>query len=75
MDKIVVAVLIGICVVTGIWGWWMENGPEQKDKTDDGNKMNGDDADGKKAKSEKAKNDMKSGGSIAEGEEKNYGEG
>lgn len=30
-DKIVVAILIFICVVTGIWGWWMENGPDRND--------------------------------------------
>lgn len=30
-DKIVVAVCVVICVVAGIWGWWLENGPEKKD--------------------------------------------
>lgn len=28
-DKIVVVILVAICVITGIWGWWMENGPER----------------------------------------------
>lgn len=36
-DKIVVAICIAICVVTGAWGWWWENGPEKKDDKKDGN--------------------------------------
>ena len=38
-DKIVVIILVAICVVTGIWGWWMENGPESKDESKE--KVNG----------------------------------
>ena len=30
MDNVIVGILIFICVLTGIWGWWMENGPETK---------------------------------------------
>ena len=30
-DNIIVGILILICVVAAIWGWWMENGPEKKD--------------------------------------------
>lgn len=36
-DKIVVIILVAICVVTGIWGWWMENGPEKKDGSNEKN--------------------------------------
>ena len=35
MDNVIVGILIFICVVTGIWGWWMENGPEKKNAKDD----------------------------------------
>ena len=35
MDNVIVGILIFICVVTGIWGWWMENGPEKKNAKDE----------------------------------------
>ena len=35
MDNVIVGILIFICVVTGIWGWWMENGPQKKDTKDE----------------------------------------
>lgn len=33
MDNVIVGILIFICVVTGIWGWWMENGPVNKENS------------------------------------------
>lgn len=33
-DKITAIILIAICVGTGIWGWWMENGPERNNDSD-----------------------------------------
>lgn len=31
--NIFVGVMVIIAVGAGIWGWWMENGPEKKDET------------------------------------------
>lgn len=33
MDNVVVGILILICVVAGIWGWWLENGPVNKENS------------------------------------------
>ena len=34
-NDVIVGVLIVICVITGIWGWWVENGPSGKNQGND----------------------------------------
>ena len=34
-DKIVVAICVIVCLVAGIWGWWLENGPSKNTKKDE----------------------------------------
>ena len=34
MGNVVAGLAIVICVATGIWAWWIENGPAPKDKSD-----------------------------------------
>ena len=35
LEKIIVVVLGVVCLVGIVVGWWMENGPTNKDKTSD----------------------------------------
>ena len=38
-DNIVVAICVIVCLVAGIWGWWLENGPSKGSKKDEKENM------------------------------------